>query len=79
MQQNMGQHLQSQQNIAGVPDNYAHTWSEVSEQFRISGGTVGGPQAPQGAHQVSPHSLQPYLVFSDSASSPSFPISYQYL
>ena len=56
MQQNIGQHLQSQQNIAGVPDNYAHAWTEVSEQYRISNGTVGGPQAPQAAHQVSPHS-----------------------
>lgn len=57
MQQNIAQHLQTQQNIAGVPDNYARAWNEVSEQYHISNGTVGGPQAPQAAHQVSPYSL----------------------
>ncbi len=57
MQANRGQHLGGQQTTAGVPEQYLGPWSTVSEQFRNSNATVGGPQAAAAGHQVSPRFL----------------------
>lgn len=64
MQQGISQHPQGQQQpIAGVPDVYTHGWSEVTEQFRLSNGAVGGPSAGPGGHQVSAGFERIYIVY----------------